>query len=45
MSPLLKELPEVINQVFYVVELLVLRLTLLALATLGVCALLKDHLR
>jgi hypothetical protein len=45
MPPLLKDLPEIINQVFYIIELLVLRLTLLALATLGACALLKDHLR
>jgi hypothetical protein len=45
MSPLLRELPKTIDQVFYIVELLLLRLTLLALAALGACALVKDHLR
>ena len=44
MSPLLKELPENINQIFYIAELLVLRLTLLGFAILGAYVLLKGHL-
>lgn len=45
MPPLLKNLPEIINQVFYIVELLLLRVTLLALAILGAFRLLKYHRR
>jgi hypothetical protein len=44
MPALLSEVPEVINRVFDILDLLVVRLTLLALAALGAYALLKGHL-
>lgn len=44
MPALLSELPDIINRVFNVLDLLVVRLTLLALAALGAYALLKGHL-
>jgi hypothetical protein len=45
MPALLNELPEIINRIFYILELIVVRLTLLALAALGAYALLKGHFR
>jgi hypothetical protein len=44
MPTLLNELPEIINRTFYILELIVVRLTLLALTALGAYALLKGHL-
>jgi hypothetical protein len=43
MPALLDELPETINRIFYILELIVVRLTLLALTALGAYALLKGH--
>jgi hypothetical protein len=43
MLTLLNSLPEVINRIFDILELIVVRLTLLALATLGAYGLLKGH--
>jgi hypothetical protein len=40
----LKQLPEVINGVFDVLDLLIFRLTLLGLAGIGAYALLRGHL-
>jgi hypothetical protein len=45
MPALLNELPEIINRTFYILELIVVRLTLLALTALGAYALLKGHFR
>jgi hypothetical protein len=44
MPGLLNELPEIINRIFYILELIVVRLTLLALTAFGAYALLKGHL-
>lgn len=44
MLPLLNELPQVINRIFDILELIVVRLTLLALAALSAYTLLKGHL-
>jgi hypothetical protein len=44
MLALLNELPEVINRIFDILDLIVVRLTLLALAAFGAYALLKGHL-
>lgn len=43
MHELLKDLPEVINCVFDVLELLVVRVTLLGLVAFGAHALLRKH--
>ena len=42
---LLKELPEVINGIFDILDLLIFRLMLLGLAGIGAYALLHGHLR
>ncbi len=41
--PDLNQFPELINKVFDILDLLVVRLTLLILAALGACALFKHH--
>lgn len=43
MHNLLNELPEVVNRIFDLLELVVVRFTLLALAVLGAYALLSRH--
>ena len=43
MHNLLNELPEIINRVFDVLDLIVVRLTLLGLIALGAYALLRKH--
>ena len=43
MLPLLNQLPEVINRIFDILDLIVVRLTLLALTALGAYALLIVH--
>ena len=41
----LNQLPEVINKVFGILELLVVRIAIFALTVLGAYALLKGHIR
>jgi hypothetical protein len=43
MHELLKDLPEIINRVFDILDLVVVRLTLLGLAAFGAYALLRQH--
>ncbi len=43
MSESLSRLPEVINKIFDILELLVVRITILGLAVLGAYALLTHH--
>ena len=43
MHSLLNELPDIINRVFDVLDLIVVRVTLLGLAGLGAYALLRKH--
>jgi hypothetical protein len=43
MPPTLDQLPELINKIAAIIELLIVRVTLLALAAIGAYSLLKGH--